>query len=72
MARIQALTQLTKLEHSVAPERSSVFTGMSGSSEGVPKMHPLKSSFPVFKAGNLIHMARLRKLSASKIRMPRL
>jgi hypothetical protein len=70
MARLQAFTQQHALERSVAPIKSSFVGGMSGSSEGVPKMHPLKSSMPVFKAANLIHMAKMPKIRAAK--MPRM
>ena len=63
MARIQALTQEHALERSFAPTGSRMVSGMSGASEGVPTMHPLKSSGPVFKAGNLIHLLRIKKFS---------
>jgi hypothetical protein len=70
MARIQAFTQQHALERAASPMRSSMVGGMSGVSEGVPKMHPLKSSMPVFKAANLIHMAKMPKIRAA--RMPKM
>jgi hypothetical protein len=73
MARLQAFTQQHALERAASPMRSSFIGGMSGTSEGVPKMHPMKSSMPVFKAANLIHMAKLPRLKAAKMpRMPKM
>lgn len=74
MARIQGITQQHALERSFAPTSSRMMSGMSGVSEGVPKMHMLKSSGPIFKAGNLIHMARMKgpSMRIPKIGMPRM
>lgn len=69
MARIQALTQSHAFERANEPTPSRFIGGMSGVSEGVPKMHLLKSSGPVFKAANLIHLSRFRSPS---MRIPRL
>lgn len=66
MARIQALKQLRFTESSNAPISSAQVEG-GFSNGGVSKMHPLKSSNPVFKAASLIHGLR-----TSKMRMPRL
>lgn len=73
MARIQGLIQQHALERSISPVSTSYIGGMSGASEGVPKMHPLKSSNPVFKASNLIHLAKMRppSMRIPKLRMPR-
>ena len=73
MARLQAITQQHALERSFAPTSSRMLSGISGSSEGVPRMHPLKSSMPVFKAGNLIHLLRMKSFKprlSTSIRMP--
>lgn len=74
MARLQSITQQHFLERQSSPMSSRMVTGMSGTSEGVPRMHPLKSSMPVFKAGNLIHSLRMKKSSMRlpSLRMPRL
>lgn len=70
MARLQSLTQQHFLERQTAPTSSRMISGMSGTSEGVPRMHPLKSSMPVFKSSSLLHSLRMRKLPS--LRMPRL
>lgn len=69
MARIQALTQQHAFEHSSAPISSRMMSGMSGVSEGVPKMHPLKSSGPIFKASSLLHIAKFKAPGLKKPRM---
>ena len=71
MPRIQALTQQHFLERQEAPSSSLMFSGIAGSSEGVPKMHPLKSSMPSLKAGSLIHGLRL-KTSIKAARLPKM
>jgi hypothetical protein len=58
------------LERSIAPTSSSRIAGMSGISEGVPKMHPLKSSMPALKAGSMIHGLRLKSFKVPKVRLP--
>ena len=74
MARLQSLTQQHFLERQAAPLGSRMFSGLSGTSEGVPRMHPLKSSMPVMKAGSLIHGLRLKSMArpASLMKMPRM
>lgn len=70
MARLQELTQLHALERASGPTPSRMLSGLSGESEGVPRMHPLKSSNPVFKAGSLIHGLRIKKFKMPGMRMP--
>jgi len=70
MPRLQSLTQQHFLERQSSPISSRMLTGMSGVSEGVPKMHPLKSSMPSMKASSLLHKLRIKKLSS--LRMPSL
>jgi hypothetical protein len=65
MARIEALKQQRFVETSNAPVTSFQLTG------GVPKMHPLKSSNPVFKATNLIHSVKIKKPKL-KLKMPKM
>lgn len=74
MARLQSLTQQHFLERQSAPTMSRMITGMSGSSEGVPRMHPLKSSMPVFRASTMIHSLRIKRpsLRLPTLRLPRL
>jgi len=69
MARLQSLTQQHFLERENAPISSRMVGGMSGKSEGVPRMHPLKSSMPTLKASSLLHKLRIKKIS---MRMPSL
>lgn len=71
MARLQGLVQQRAFEHSIAPTPSRYIGGMSGASEGVPKMHPLKSSFPVFRASSMLHGLRLKTPKVPGLRMPR-
>lgn len=66
MARLQAISQLRALNHTTGLVSS---TSLEGGADGVPKMHPLKSSNPVFKAGSLIHGLRLKKLG---LKLPKL
>lgn len=68
MARLQALKQQSALEHTFSPTSSSLIEGNTAS--GIPKMHPLKSSNPVFKASSLLH--GLMKMKSFKPRMPKL
>lgn len=63
MAKLQALKQQRALETTDAPVSSYQVEG--GFSGGVPKMHPLKSSGPIFKATRLLH-----SLHVKKIKMP--
>lgn len=74
MARLQSLTQQHFLERQSAPTSSKMISGMSGVSEGVPRMHPLKSSMPVLRAASMIHGLRMKKpsLRLPSLRMPRL
>jgi hypothetical protein len=76
MARIQALTQQHSLERASGPTPERFLSGMSGLSEGVPRMHPLGSSNPVFKAGNLVHLLRIKSFKMPKmstgVKMPSL
>lgn len=60
MPRLQSLTQQHFMERNTSPTSSRFFSGMSGVSEGVPKMHPLKSSMPVFRASSLLHGLKMR------------
>jgi hypothetical protein len=69
MARLQSLQQQHSLERSFAPTSSKSISGMSGTSEGVPRMHPLKSSLPSLKAASLIHGLKMKKFSMPKIKM---
>ena len=75
MARLQSLTQQHFLERGLEPTTSRFIGGISGTSEGVPKMHPLKSSMPVFRASSLLHGLRMRKpslrLPSLSVRVPR-
>ena len=64
--RIQALKQQQSLEQSDAP------IGTSSITDGVPKMHPLKSSNPVFKATSLLHGIRIRGLKLPGLKLPRI
>jgi hypothetical protein len=61
MALLQSLRQQRFTERLAAPTSSRMVSGMSGLSEGVPKMHPLKSSLPALKAGSMIHGLRIKK-----------
>lgn len=72
MARIQSLLQQHSFERSLSPTPSRFVSGMSGISEGVPKMHPLPSSNPVFKAGNLVHLLRIKSFKMPGLRSPSL
>lgn len=72
MARLQSLIQMHSLERAAGPTPSRMLSGLSGSSEGVPKMHPLKSSFPVFKASSLLHGLSIKKPRAFKMPTPKL
>jgi hypothetical protein len=80
MPRLQSLQQQHSLEKSLAPVSSKMLSGMSGFSEGVPKMHPLKSSMPSIKAASMIHGLKMKKFTLPKMktggmkmmRMPRL
>lgn len=72
MARIQGLIQEHALERSFEPTPSRFISGMSGISEGVPRMHPLKSSFPVFRASSLLHGLRIRTPRIGGMGLPRL
>lgn len=68
MAKLEALRQQSAIEHSFSPISSSNIEG-----GGVPKMHPLKSSGPIFKAANLIHIAKFgRTGGVAKVRMPKM
>lgn len=72
MPRIQGLSQQHFLERQIAPTSSRMFSGISGASEGVPKMHPLKSSMgAAFKATSLIHGLRM-KTSLKAAKLPKL
>lgn len=67
MPRIQGLSQQHFLERQIAPTSSRMFSGISGASEGVPKMHPLKSSMgAAFKATSLIHGLRMAKMKTMR------
>lgn len=68
MARLQSLIQQHSLERSAAPTGSKMFSGMSGSSEGVPKMHQLKSSMPSLKAASMIHGLKMKKFTLPKMK----
>lgn len=62
MARIQSLVQQRFLERQSQPTSSKFVGGLSGTQEGVPKMHPLKSSLPsVMKSTSMIHGLRMQK-----------
>jgi len=66
--RLQAISQQHFLERQASPVGSRYFSGMSGTSEGVPKMHPLTSNMSsAFKAGGLIHSLRMKKLGTLRI-----
>jgi len=68
VARLQSVTQQHFLERQASPLGSRYFSGMSGTSEGVPKMHPLTSNMAsAFKAGGLIHSLRMRRLGSLRI-----
>jgi len=68
MARLQSVTQQHFLERQASPLGSRYFSGMSGTSEGVPRMHPLTSNMSsAFKAGGLIHSLRMKKIGFPKI-----
>ena len=72
MPRIQSLTQQHFLERNASPMGSRMFSGMSGTSEGVPRMHPLKTNMgAAFKATSLIHGLRMSKPRIG-MRMPRI
>lgn len=61
MPRLQAISQQHFLERQDSPTSSRMFSGLSGTSEGVPRMHPLTSNMgAAFKAGGLIHSLRMR------------
>ena len=70
MPRIQALVQQRSLERSASPTQSMSFKGMSGASEGVPKMHPLKSSMLMAKASNLVHGLKIKKFKLGSVKLP--
>lgn len=74
MPRIQGIAQQHFLERQAAPSGSRMFSGMSGTSEGVPRMHPLTSNMgAAFKAGGLIHSLRIRTPKLAGIpKLPRL
>lgn len=65
MAKLQALKQQRSIETMDSPVTSTQVEG--GFTSGVPKMHPLKSSNPVFKAGNMLHSLRIKKFGSSMI-----
>jgi len=65
MARLQALKQQRFLETSDAPTSSRQVTG---GSDGVPKMHPMKSSMPVFKASSMIHALHTKSFGGGGVR----
>jgi hypothetical protein len=48
--------------------------GGAGSGDGIPQMHPMKSSNPIFKATSLLHglSMKMRRPPSMKVRMPRL
>lgn len=68
MARIQAIRQMSSFDKANNPMSSRMFAG----NEGVPKMHPLKSSNPVLKATQLLHGIKSRIPRLPGMRMPRL
>jgi hypothetical protein len=75
MPRIQAITQQHALERQASPASSRMFSGMSGSSEGVPKMHPLTSNMGLaMRAGGLIHSLRVKtpRIKIPGLRLPRI
>ena len=65
MARLQALKQQRFLETSDAPTSSFQVTG---GSDGVPKMHPMKSSMPVFKASSMLHALHVKSFGGGSVR----
>lgn len=66
MAILQSLRQQHFLEKSAAPSMSKQILGMTGTSEGVPKMHPLKSSLPTIKAASMLHSLKIKKFKLPK------
>ena len=78
MARLQSLQQQHSLERSFAPTSSKMITGMSGTSEGVPrsslkissmKAPSLKLKGAAMKASSLIHGLRLKKFHMPSLKM---
>ena len=72
MAILQSMRQQHFLERSAAPSPSRMIQGLSGFSEGVPKMHPLKSSLPTIKAASMIHNLKIKKFRLPGLKLPRL
>jgi hypothetical protein len=70
MALMQSLRQQHFVEKSAAPTSSRMIEGMSGLSEGVPKMHPLKSSMPVLKAASMMHNLKIKKFKMPSLKLP--
>lgn len=65
MALPEELRQRRFTERGMNPTPNRFVVGSTG---GVPKMHPLKSSNPVMKAGSLLHGLRIKKFKMPSIK----